>query len=88
MILNMFLAESCQGDRTQGEGSVLRIAKSTVGVHSVQHPIYVPTETDGQVRAVDSTPCACARATAKERGTYARGLHGLGPGSNDSNQTI
>jgi hypothetical protein len=42
-----FLAESCQGDRTQGQQSVLKIAKSTVEVHSVWHDIYVATETGG-----------------------------------------
>jgi hypothetical protein len=46
------LAESCQDDRTQGEQSVLRIAKSTVEVHSVWHDIYVATETGGQTRAL------------------------------------
>jgi hypothetical protein len=47
-----FLAESCQGDRTQSQQSVLKIAKSTVEVHSVRHGIYVVTETGGQMRAV------------------------------------
>jgi hypothetical protein len=47
-----FLAESCQGDRTQGQQSVLKIAKSTVEVHSVWHDIYVATETGGKMRAV------------------------------------
>jgi hypothetical protein len=47
-----FLAESCQGDRTQGQKSVLKIVKSTVEVHSVWHDIYVATETGGQMRAV------------------------------------
>jgi hypothetical protein len=47
-----FLAESCQGDRTQGQQSALKFAKSTVEVHSVWHDIYVATETGGQMRAV------------------------------------
>jgi hypothetical protein len=47
-----FLAESCQGDRTQGQQPVLKIAKSTVEVHSVWHDIYVATETGWQMRAV------------------------------------
>jgi hypothetical protein len=47
-----FLAESCQGDRTQGKQSVLKIATSIVKVHSVWHDIYVATETGGQMRAV------------------------------------
>jgi hypothetical protein len=47
-----FLAESCQGDRTQGQQSVLKIATSTVEVHSAWHDIYVATETGGQMRAV------------------------------------
>jgi hypothetical protein len=47
-----FLAESCEGDRTQGQRSVLKTAKSTVEVHSVWHDIYVATETGGQMRAV------------------------------------
>jgi hypothetical protein len=42
-----FLADSCQGDRTQGQQSVLKTAKSTVKVHSVWHDIYVATETGG-----------------------------------------
>jgi hypothetical protein len=46
-----FLAESCQGDRTQGQQSVVKVAKSTVEVHSVQHDIYLATETGGQMRA-------------------------------------
>jgi hypothetical protein len=48
----VFLSESCQGDRTQGQQSVLKTAKSTVEVHSVWHDIYVATETGGQMRAV------------------------------------
>jgi hypothetical protein len=47
-----FLAESCQGDRTQGQQSVIKTAKSTVEVHSVWHDIYVATETGGHMRAV------------------------------------
>jgi hypothetical protein len=47
-----FLDESCLGDRTQGQQSDLKIAKSTVEVHSVWHNIYVATETGGQMRAV------------------------------------
>jgi hypothetical protein len=47
-----FLTESCQGDRTQGQQSVLKIAKSTVEVHSVWHNIYVATDTGGQMGAV------------------------------------
>jgi hypothetical protein len=47
-----FLAESYQGDRTQGQQTVLKTAKSTVEVHSVCHDIYVATETGGQMRAV------------------------------------
>jgi hypothetical protein len=62
-----FLAESCWGDRRQGQQSVLKTAKSTVGVHSVWHDIYVGTETCGLLCI---TPCACAKATAKQRGTY------------------
>jgi hypothetical protein len=45
-----FLAESCQGDRTQGQQSVLKIAISTL--YSVWHDIYVATETGGQMRVV------------------------------------
>jgi hypothetical protein len=47
-----FLTGSCQGDRTQGQQSVIKIAKSTVEVHSVWHDIYIATETGGQMRAV------------------------------------
>jgi hypothetical protein len=46
-----FLAESCQGDRTQEQQTVLKIAKSTVEVHSLWHDIYVATETGGQMWA-------------------------------------
>jgi hypothetical protein len=49
---SVFLAESCQGDRKQGQKSVLKTAKSTVEVHTVWHDIYVATETGGQMRAV------------------------------------
>jgi hypothetical protein len=52
VMMSAFLAESCQGDRTQGQRSVLKTAKSTVEVHSVWHDIYVATETGGQMRAV------------------------------------
>jgi hypothetical protein len=38
-----FLAESYQGDRTQGQQSVLELAKSAVEVHSVWHDIYIAT---------------------------------------------
>jgi hypothetical protein len=51
-ITSAFLAESCQGDRTQEQQSVLKIAKSTVEAHSVWHDTYVATETGGQMRAV------------------------------------
>jgi hypothetical protein len=47
-----FLAEGCQGDRTQGQQSVPKTAKSTVEVHSVWHDICVTAETDGQMRAL------------------------------------
>jgi hypothetical protein len=47
-----FLAESCQGDRTPGQHSVPRIAKSTVEALSLWHDIYVGTETGGQMRVV------------------------------------
>jgi hypothetical protein len=47
-----FLAESCQGDRTQGQQSVLKTATSTVEVNSAWHDIYVATETGGQMRTV------------------------------------
>jgi hypothetical protein len=39
-------------NRTQGQQSFIKIAKSTVEVHSVLHDICIPTETGGQVRAV------------------------------------
>jgi hypothetical protein len=47
-----FLAESCQGDRTQGQQSVLKTAKITVELHWMWHNIYVANETGGQMRAV------------------------------------
>jgi hypothetical protein len=46
------LTDSCQGDRTQGQQSVLKTTISTVAVHSVWHDIYVATETCGQMWAV------------------------------------
>jgi hypothetical protein len=63
----VLLAESCHGDWTQWQQSVLKIAKSTVKVHLAWHDIYIATET-GRLLCV--TPCACTRATVKERGTY------------------
>jgi hypothetical protein len=45
-----FLAESCHGDQTQGQQSVLKIMKTTVKVHSVWH-INVTAKTDGQMQA-------------------------------------
>jgi hypothetical protein len=47
-----FLSETCRGDRTQGQQSVIKIAKITVEVHSVWHDIYVATQTGGQMWAV------------------------------------
>jgi hypothetical protein len=61
-----FLAESCQGDRTQGQQSVLKTAKSTVAVHTVWHDIYVATETGGQMRAVVYY-CVRLRKSDRER---------------------
>jgi hypothetical protein len=46
---SVFLPESCQGDRTQGQQTVMKIAKSAVEVHSVWDDIYVATETGGQM---------------------------------------
>lgn len=42
---SVFLAESCQGDQTEGQQSVLKIAKSTVAGHLEWHDIYIVTET-------------------------------------------
>lgn len=50
-LMPKFLAESCQGDRTQGQQSFPRIAKSTVAVHLVWNDIYIATERGGQIRA-------------------------------------
>jgi hypothetical protein len=55
-----FLAESCQGDRTQGQQSVPKTAKSTVEV----------LRQAGRCGLLCVTPCACARATAEKLGTY------------------
>jgi hypothetical protein len=48
---SVFLAESCESDRTQGQQSVLKTAKSTVEAHSVWYDtgktLYVATETGG-----------------------------------------
>jgi hypothetical protein len=35
-----FVAESCQGDRRQGQQSVLKTAKITIEVHSVGHDMW------------------------------------------------
>jgi hypothetical protein len=51
-MMSAFLAEICQVDRTQGQRSVLKTAKSTVEVHSVWYNIYVATEAGGQMQAV------------------------------------
>jgi hypothetical protein len=69
-MMSAFLAESCQGDWTQGQQSVLKIAKSTVKVHSGWHDIYVATETGGQMWAVVYYSVHCTRVTMKEQGTY------------------
>jgi hypothetical protein len=61
------LAENCQGDRTQGQQSVLKIAKSTVEVHSVWHHYLCSYWDRRQIRAVS----VLLRAPAQERGTYA-----------------
>jgi hypothetical protein len=68
---SVFLAESCRHDRTQGQQSVPKTARSTVEVHSVWHDIDVATGTGGQMAGCCVTVCACARETAKERGTHA-----------------
>jgi hypothetical protein len=52
VMTSAILAESCQGDRTQVQQSVLLKLKSKVEVHSAWHDIYVATETGGQMRAV------------------------------------
>jgi hypothetical protein len=51
-----FLPESCQGDRTQVQQTVLKIAKSTVEVHSVWHDIHI-----------DAGCCVLLRVSAQER---------------------
>jgi hypothetical protein len=76
------LAESCHGDRTQGQQSFLKTAKSTVEVHSVWQNIYVANKTRGLLCI---TQCACARATAKERGTYAA-MHICYPNNSSANK--
>jgi hypothetical protein len=65
-----YLAESCQSDRKQEQQSVLKTAKITVEVRSAWHDIRIAVETGGQTRLLWIAPCACARATAEERGTY------------------
>jgi hypothetical protein len=65
-----FLTDSCQGDRTQGQQSVLKIAKSTVAAHSVWHDNYVATETGGQMRAV----VCCSMRLRKSDRERARGV--------------
>jgi hypothetical protein len=60
--VDIYWDDSCQGNRKQRQQSVLKIAKSTVEVHSVWHDIYIATEAGGQMRVVCITPCACARA--------------------------
>jgi hypothetical protein len=62
-----FLAESCQGNPTQGQQSVLKITKSTVEVHSVWHNILL--RQTGRCGLLCITPCAWAKTNAKERGT-------------------
>jgi hypothetical protein len=47
-----FLAESFQGYQAQGQQLVLKIAKSTVAIHSMWHNICVAVETGGQMRVV------------------------------------
>jgi hypothetical protein len=41
-MMSAFLAESCQGDRTQGQQSILKISKSTVerGTYTEMHKYY------------------------------------------------
>jgi hypothetical protein len=46
-----FLTESCQGDQTQEQQSVLKIAKSAVEVQLAWYDIYIATEMGRQVRA-------------------------------------
>jgi hypothetical protein len=56
-----FLAESCQGDRTQGQQSVVKTAKSTVEVHFVWHDICY------RDRQAEAGCCVLLRAPAQER---------------------
>jgi hypothetical protein len=67
LVVAAFLAERCQGNRTQGKQKVLKTAKSTVEVHSACHGIYVATETGGQMAGC----CVLLCAPAQDRGTHA-----------------
>jgi hypothetical protein len=73
----VFLAESCQGDRTQGQQSALKTTKSTVKVHSVWHDIYVATETGGQMRAVVYYSARLRKSDNKRARDLSRDAHVL-----------
>jgi hypothetical protein len=47
-----FLDEKCHDDRTEGQQSFLKIAKSAVEVRLAWHGVYVGSKTGGQVQAV------------------------------------
>lgn len=49
---SQFVVEICQGHKTQGQQSVVRIAKSTVEVHSVWLKVCVVPETERQMRDI------------------------------------
>lgn len=51
-LTSAFLAESCQGYRTEGQKSVLKIGKNALEEPSVWHNIYVAIETVEQMRAL------------------------------------
>jgi hypothetical protein len=54
----VFLAESCQGDRIQGQQSVLKIVKSSVELHLVWH---------------DAGCCVLLRVPVEERPRQSKG---------------
>jgi hypothetical protein len=63
-----FMVKSCQGDRTQEQQSVLKIAKITTEVHSMWHNIYIATETGRHMRAVLYYSMCLRKSDCKETG--------------------
>jgi hypothetical protein len=61
-----FMAASCQDDRTQGQQSGIKTAKSTVELHSACQDIYVATEVGAQMAGCWVLQCEPAQGRPRK----------------------